>query len=156
MAEREAEERRTGMRLRGRKPSPPEPAKERQANVTDPDSKIMKTQHGFIQGYNGQAVVTEHQIVIAADLTDEQTDSRLLLPMLDRSLSVRVDLREHRPQRLEALAGGTPLRPNPHPEGEAVATWTEFASFRCAVPLPASLRYRLLTRPAALGNRLKG
>ncbi len=45
MAEREAEERRTGMRLRGRKPSPPEPAKERQANVTDPDSKIMKTQH---------------------------------------------------------------------------------------------------------------
>jgi len=27
------------------------------ANVTDPDSRIMKTQKGWIQGYNAQAIV---------------------------------------------------------------------------------------------------
>jgi transposase len=82
IADREAKEAQSGKRLRGRKPTPPEPAKERPANVTDPDSRIMKTQHGFIQGYNGQAVVTEHQIVIATDLTNDQTDVGLLHPML--------------------------------------------------------------------------
>lgn len=83
IAERAAKEAEIGKGLRGRKPSPPQPAKERQANVTDPESRIMKTQHGFIQGYNGQAVVTERQIVIASDLTNDQTDVRLLHPMLE-------------------------------------------------------------------------
>jgi transposase len=82
MEEREAEEERTGQLRRGRTPAPPQPAKERQANVSDPDSRIMKTQHGFIQGYNGQVVVTEHQIVIAADLSADPTDVGLLHPML--------------------------------------------------------------------------
>ncbi len=83
IAERAAREAETGTGLRGRKPSPPHPAKERQANVTDPESRIMRTQHGFIQGYNGQAVVTGRQIVIACDLTNDQTDVRLLHPMLE-------------------------------------------------------------------------
>jgi transposase len=85
VAEREAVERATGRRLRGRAPASPAPAKERQANVTDPDSRIMKTQHGFIQGYNGQAMVTEDQIVLAADLTADPTDVGLLHPMVDEA-----------------------------------------------------------------------
>jgi len=85
LAERDAKERVTGRRLRGRAPALPERVKERQANVTDPDSRIMKTQHGFIQGYNGQAVVTQDQIVIAADLTADPTDVGLLHPMLDEA-----------------------------------------------------------------------
>ncbi len=85
MEKREATETQRGTRLRGRKPSPPSPSKEPQANVSDPDSKIMKTHHGFIQGYNGQALVTEHQIVIATDLTNDQADTRLLHPMLSQA-----------------------------------------------------------------------
>ncbi len=85
MAEREAKELQSGKRLRGRAPALPEPVKERQANVTDPDSRIMKTQHGFIQGYNGQAVVTEHQIVVACDLAADPTDVGLLHPMLEQA-----------------------------------------------------------------------
>lgn len=85
LAEREAKERATGRRMRGRAPVLPQQVKERQANVTDPDSRIMKTQHGFIQGYNGQALVTDNQIVIAADLTADPTDVGLLHPMLDEA-----------------------------------------------------------------------
>lgn len=83
IAKREAMEAETGKGIRGRKPRPPEPVKERQANVTDPDSRIMKTQHGFVQGYNGQAVVTGGQIVVACDLTNDQTDHALLHQMIE-------------------------------------------------------------------------
>jgi hypothetical protein len=33
------------------------------ANVTDPDSRIVKTPGGLIHGYNAQAAVNEHQVV---------------------------------------------------------------------------------------------
>ncbi|HLF85614.1 MAG TPA: hypothetical protein VI584_00875, partial [Nitrospiria bacterium] len=39
------------------------------ANPTDPDSRIMKTRRGYVQGSSGQAVVTEGQIIVAAELT---------------------------------------------------------------------------------------
>ena len=42
--------------------------KELQSNVTDNDSAKMKTSHGTIQGYNGQALVDgKHQVVIHAE-----------------------------------------------------------------------------------------
>ncbi len=85
LEEREAKERTAGRRLRGRKPKPPEPMDRLQVNITDPDSRVMKTQHGFIQGYSGQAVVTEGQIVIACDLSNDQTDVRLLHPMIEQA-----------------------------------------------------------------------
>jgi len=76
-----------GRTTRGRKPLPAEAAvdKEAKANVTDPDSRIMKTRSGFVQGYNAQAVATENQIVIAADVTQEENDVNQLLPMLDNA-----------------------------------------------------------------------
>jgi transposase len=65
---RAAEERATGRRKRGRKPKPPDPAidLEAAANVTDPESGIMKSRHGWLQGYNAQLVVTREQIILAA------------------------------------------------------------------------------------------
>ncbi len=87
LEDREAKERVAGRRLRGRKPKPPDPVDKVQANITDPDSRIQKTQHGFIQGYSGQAVVTEGQIVIACDLSNDQTDVRLLHPMIEQARS---------------------------------------------------------------------
>ena len=36
-------------------------------NLTDPDSRVVPTRRGFMQGYTVQAVTTEGQVVIAAD-----------------------------------------------------------------------------------------
>jgi len=52
------------------------------ANVTDPDSRIMKTAKGFAQAYNAQAAVNENQVVIACGVTQEGNDCRQLVPMM--------------------------------------------------------------------------
>jgi hypothetical protein len=52
------------------------------ANTTDPDSRFLRTRTGAVQGYNAQAVVTEQQIVIAAELTQQANDVQQLHPML--------------------------------------------------------------------------
>jgi hypothetical protein len=54
-------------------------------NVTDPDSRNLKTTRGFVQGYNAQAVVTEDQVVIAADISTDSLDSANLEPMVERA-----------------------------------------------------------------------
>ena len=65
--------------------TPPEvPAGE--VNVTDPDSRRMKGNRRYIQGYNAQAVVTEQQIVIAAEITTSPNDFQQLAPMIDTAL----------------------------------------------------------------------
>jgi len=80
-AEREAE---LGHKLPGRKPkAPPEQADpQARANVTDPDSRSVKTPRGFIQGYNAQAVATSEQIIIAAEVAIGSPDGGLLEPMI--------------------------------------------------------------------------
>ena len=85
--EREAEEKKAGKKMRGRKPKKPDetPAAEAKANVTDPESRIMKTRAGYVQGYNAQAMVTEDQLIIAADVTQEANDVRQLHPMLQQA-----------------------------------------------------------------------
>ena len=52
----------------GRPPKPYEPPAEPEGtlNLTDPDSRLLKATRGWIQGYNAQAAVNEHQIVLAA------------------------------------------------------------------------------------------
>jgi transposase len=81
-AEREAE---LGHRLSGPKPKAP-PARvdpQARANVTDPDSRSVKTHRGFMQGYNAQAVATSGQVIIAADVMIGSSDGGLLEPMLN-------------------------------------------------------------------------
>ena len=51
-------------------------------NVTDPDSKNVKTPRGYLQGYNAQAVCNEQQIVIAAEITNDSPDFGHLKPMI--------------------------------------------------------------------------
>lgn len=82
LAARERTERERGRRLRGRKPKAPAPAPDAAANTTDPDSRILKTQAGYLQGYNAQAVVSADQIVLAAELTQQANDVAQLLPMI--------------------------------------------------------------------------
>jgi len=84
---RKAKEENTGKKSRGRKPKSPEEAgnEDAKANVTDPDSRIMKTRKGYVQGLNGQAVTTEKQIIVAEDVTQEENDKKQLHPMLEQT-----------------------------------------------------------------------
>src|SRR3954454_3624553 len=54
-------------------------------NVTDPDSRTLKTPRGYLQGYNAQAVCNEHQIVIAADVSVSSADFGQMGPMITKA-----------------------------------------------------------------------
>ena len=86
-----------GRKGRGHKPFardfgvPPDDA---QDNFTDPESRIMKTSHGFDQCYNGQLAVDEAtHLIVATGVTNCAADNAELLPLIDRT---------------EALLGGQP------------------------------------------------
>lgn len=85
--QREVQEVKSGCKMRGRKPKAPDPGPDSQAkaNVTDPDSRIMKTRRGYVQGYNAQAVATEEQVIIAAELTTQENDVNQLHPMVEKA-----------------------------------------------------------------------
>ena len=51
-------------------------------NTTDPDSRIMPTRAGFIQGYNAQNVVTEDLLILATDVTQDTNDVEQWVPMI--------------------------------------------------------------------------
>jgi transposase len=74
---------RTGFKERGgpKKPRPIRPLEESKANVTDPDSRPVKTASGFIQGYTAQAVATEGQVIVAAELITGGNERHRLEPM---------------------------------------------------------------------------
>ena len=60
-----------GRKKPGRPAAPPseDPDPKAQKNFTDPESRIMKTKDGFIQGYNAQAAVdAEAQVIVAHGL----------------------------------------------------------------------------------------
>jgi len=74
------------MSERGRPRRAPDgrPPQRAQRNFTDPDSRILKTRDGFIQGYNGQLAVDHaHQIIVAQRLTTNGSDQAALVPLLD-------------------------------------------------------------------------
>ena len=64
------------------KPYQPPAVPEGQINLTDPDSRVVKGLRGFIQGYNAQAVTTEDQVVIAAEVMVASPDFGHLEPMV--------------------------------------------------------------------------
>jgi hypothetical protein len=70
-------------------PTPPAeavPAPEAQINFTDPESRIMKASNkGWDQCGNAQAVANEHQIILAADVTDQANDVWQAVPMVDQA-----------------------------------------------------------------------
>jgi transposase len=55
-------------------------------NRTDPDAVFMKTGGGIKTAYNAQAAVdAAHQVIVAADVTDEPADAQQLLPMIEQA-----------------------------------------------------------------------
>jgi transposase len=86
-ARREAE----GRRRRGKEPAPvdPTPEDKAQTNFTDPEAKIMRQSNkGFDYSYNAQAVVDgEHQIIVAAEVTQAANDKQQAVPMAQAALT---------------------------------------------------------------------
>lgn len=59
-----------------------------QRNFTDPDSRIMKSADGYVQGYNcQQAVDGAHQIIVAQSVTNQGTDNHNLQPMVEQVIA---------------------------------------------------------------------
>jgi transposase len=81
------------------KPYPLTAVAERRINVTDPDSRNLKTTRGWVQGYNAQAVVTGEQIVLAAEISTESLDT-----VTDRLDIVLADAGYWTNSAIEALA----------------------------------------------------
>jgi transposase len=76
----------SGMMAKGRPKraadgGPPDQA---QRNFTDPDSRILQTRDGLVQGYNGQIAVDGHrQVITAQRLTTNGADYGALAPLVD-------------------------------------------------------------------------
>ncbi len=65
------------------KPYTPPDTPTGKVNVSDPDSRNVKTPRGYMQGYNAQAVATEQQIVIAAEVNVDSSDFGHLAGMVN-------------------------------------------------------------------------
>jgi transposase len=105
-AERAAEEKRKAENRKrsGRCPRAPldDPKPKAQRNFTDPDSRVLLTKDGFIQGYNAQAAVDGGcQIIVAHGLTQSMSDCPQFVPMVDR---VHANL-GRKPKEVSADAG---------------------------------------------------
>src|ERR1039457_5202718 len=93
----------------GVRPDPytPPAVPEGSVNITDPDSRVMRTVgQPTIQGYNAQAAVTENQIIVAAEITTESPDFGHLERVFEAALRdlERADVSE-RPGVVVADAG---------------------------------------------------
>lgn len=85
----EQREKRSGIK-RGRKPKDPgeiDLPEKTTVNTTDPESQILSTRRGWVQGYNAQAMTDcGSQVIVAQQITQDHNDVQQLAPMLERCL----------------------------------------------------------------------
>jgi transposase len=83
-AYRERSVRERGRQPMGPGPGPyePPPKPDGKINTTDPDARRMKFGRNFIPAYNAQAVTTEGQVIVAAEISIEGGDFEQLDPMI--------------------------------------------------------------------------
>jgi transposase/predicted XRE-type DNA-binding protein len=108
MARRAEQEQETGRPIRGRRPKPGSATHRSRAlaNTTDPDSRLLKTRQGYVQGYNAQAVTTEEQFIVAAEVTNHAHDAPSFVPMLTTARrNLRAAGEQRRVRRVVADAG---------------------------------------------------
>jgi hypothetical protein len=84
----EAEEKRMaeGRKKNGKTPKPPSEAPDGKAqrNFTDPQSRVLLTKDGYIQGWNAQAAVDgTAQVIVAHGLTHSMSDQGQLVGLID-------------------------------------------------------------------------
>jgi transposase len=85
-AEAEAKRIAQGRKKNGFAPKPPsaEPEPQAQRNFTDPQSRLLLTKDGYIQGWNAQAAVDgTAQVIVAHGLTPSMSDHNQLIALVD-------------------------------------------------------------------------
>ena len=61
------------------------PEEDAKRNLSDADSRLMRTSHGFIQGYNAQlAVDADSQVIVAQMVSSDSSDCRQMAQMLEQ------------------------------------------------------------------------
>jgi len=108
MARRAEQEAATGKPIRGRRSVPGAATHKprQQANVTDPDSRLLKTKDGYVRGYNAQAVATTGQFVVAAEVTNLAMDAAAYRPMITAAkMNLKAAGERRRVRRVVADAG---------------------------------------------------
>lgn len=73
------------------------PARKIVANTTDPQSRLMPTRRGFMQGYNAQVAVTADQVIAAVTISQSPNDMACFVPMMHAA--------QHAAARLHAVTG---------------------------------------------------
>ena len=89
LEERQRKEAETGRKTRGKPPRSVEEVSvrrmKRKANATAPETRIMKTRSGYVQGFNAQAACTDDQIILAAEVIDRENDQGRYHPMMEQA-----------------------------------------------------------------------
>jgi len=97
-AKREAHEKETGKKPRGKAPTPPMPGPQAkdQVNLTDEESRIMPTASGgFEQAYNAQAGVdVETHLIVEQHVTQHTNDKQEIEPALEAIAKLPKELGE--------------------------------------------------------------
>jgi len=92
VAVREAKEKSTGKKPRGRTPTPPQPGPKSkdQVNLTDSESRIMPSSSGgFDQSYNAQAAVdVDSMLIVENHITQQSNDKLELVPAVESLCSL--------------------------------------------------------------------
>ena len=90
ISQREEDEKQSGKKKRGRKPKKPEkdPDDHSLANVMDPDSSLMKSGPGCIQGYNGQIIVNQDGYILVPFLSNSPVDYGLPQPTYEKLIEI--------------------------------------------------------------------
>jgi hypothetical protein len=105
---------------------PPVKTRSQHGNVTDPQSRLMRTRKGFVQGYNTQLAVTDDQLIVAVSVTNDVTDTAQLVPMMNAVTD--------QARRLRRVTGNRGLR-----VGTVLADAGYFSEANLTAPGPARL-----------------
>jgi transposase len=93
-------------------------------NVTDPDSRLVKGERGFLQGYTAQAAVTAEQVILTAEVIAGASERNTLEPLIDLTCrsSSKPGSRSAPRSQSPTPASGTPSRSNASPNAGS-ARW---------------------------------
>jgi transposase len=106
LARREQHKARTGRNPTGRPPTKPVPeSPQGRMNLTDLDSRSVRTAQGFVQGYNAHAVATSDQIIVTADVQRGSGEGGQLAPMIAAAAQQLADAGARGPEVVLADAG---------------------------------------------------
>jgi hypothetical protein len=81
-----------------------DPSDPLRANLTDPDSRLLKTRNGWVQGYNCQTAVSDDEFILCARATQDANDLAQFVPTKD-DVTATTDLLAHRTGRTDLQVG---------------------------------------------------